>query len=430
MPNYEHIPPKNNRPGKKFPLWPLIILFLFSPGFAFALFILRMCMNGGLTVDSAKNEMRDMADQAKYEARTIRSRVSTYGHARPSNIVYEETIRTTPRPEPKPQNTHAQPQRSSAPAQPTKDGKVGGGQLVLAWIVIVIGALISIGCFSEMMDSLGYMAMGIFEPAYDLMPFIGNILTMAGGAVAAWGGLSLRRLVHLRNTLKKAVGNRKFLTLKDIAGILRCNEKTATKVAEASAKAGDLGSSAYVDYRADALVIDPNAPGLEDLIRRNDPFEMQRETAGKKDAEEGSSQYQDILRQLRQVNDAIPGEEMTAKISRLEDISAKIFDLAEKDPAKVPQLRKFLNYYLPTSLKLLTTYAQLDAQGVEGDNIRQSKRQIENTMDTLCDAFAAQLDKLFTSDAIDVSTDIAAMQAMLHQDGLADGDIPTLDLSL
>ena len=121
-------------------------------------------------------------------------------------------------------------------------------------------------------------------------------------------------------------------------------------------------------------------------------------------------------------NDAIPGEEMSEKISRLEDISAKIFDLAEKDPSKVPQLRKFLNYYLPTSLKLLNTYAELDAQGINGSNISQSKREIEATMDTLCDAFAAQLDKLFTSDAMDVSADIAAMQAMLAQDGLTDSD--------
>ena len=93
-----------------------------------------------------------------------------------------------------------------------------------------------------------------------------------------------------------------------------------------------------------------------------------------------------------------------------------------KDPSKVPQLRKFLNYYLPTSLKLLNTYAELDAQGINGSNISQSKREIEATMDTLCDAFAAQLDKLFTSDAMDVSADIAAMQAMLAQDGLTDSD--------
>ena len=80
------------------------------------------------------------------------------------------------------------------------------------------------------------------------------------------------------------------------------------------------------------------------------------------------------------------------------------------------------NFIILDGLKLLNTYAELDAQGISGSNISQSKREIEATMDTLCDAFAAQLDKLFTSDAMDVSADIAAMQAMLAQDGLTDSD--------
>ena len=177
-----------------------------------------------------------------------------------------------------------------------------------------------------------------------------------------------------------------------------------------------FSADAYVDHRADMLVVEGTAP------------EPAREEPPAPKTQPAEPEYRAILQQLRAANDAIPGEEMSAKIDRLEDISAKIFDLAEKDPDKLPQLRKFLNYYLPTSLKLLNTYAQLDAQGVEGDNITQSKKQIESTMDTLCDAFANQLDKLFTSDAIDVSTDIAAMQAMLHQDGLADSGLPTLEL--
>ena len=129
-----------------------------------------------------------------------------------------------------------------------------------------------------------------------------------------------------------------------------------------------------------------------------------------------------ILREIRQVNDDIPDEAMSAKIDRIEELTGKILAYQKAHPDKSSQLRSFLNYYLPTSLKLLNTYAELDAQGINGSNISQSKREIEATMDTLCDAFAAQLDKLFTSDAMDVSADIAAMQAMLAQDGLTDSD--------
>ena len=133
--------------------------------------------------------------------------------------------------------------------------------------------------------------------------------------------------------------------------------------------------------------------------------------------------YAQILNQLRALNDAIPGEEMSDKISRLEAVSAKIFAQAKQNPDKLPQMRKFMDYYLPTSLKLLNTYAELDNQGVEGENISESKRRIEQTMDTLVKAFENQLDRLFASDALDVSTDIDVMQNMLRADGLT-GDTP------
>ena len=140
-------------------------------------------------------------------------------------------------------------------------------------------------------------------------------------------------------------------------------------------------------------------------------------------AAQEKDEYQKILDELRRVNDEIPDEEMTDKISRLEAVSTKIFEQAKADPDKLPRMRKFMDYYLPTSLKLLQTYAELDSQGVEGENITESKYRIEQTMDTLVKAFETQLDKLFASDALDVSTDIDVMENMLRADGLT-GDTP------
>ena len=80
---------------------------------------------------------------------------------------------------------------------------------------------------------------------------------------------------------------------------------------------------------------------------------------------------------------------------RLEAVTEKIFAQAKSDPDKRPQMRKFLDYYLPTVVKLLEAYAEMEAQGVEGENIRESKRRIEDAMDTLVTAFENQLDKLF-----------------------------------
>lgn len=125
-----------------------------------------------------------------------------------------------------------------------------------------------------------------------------------------------------------------------------------------------------------------------------------------------------MLRQLREINDAIPGEEMSAKIDRLEAVTAKIFELAEKEPDKLPQMRRFMDYYLPTALKLLRSYAEFDSQGVDGAYISDSKAKIEETMDVLVVGFEQQLDKLFQDEALDVSADISVLQNMMAQDGL------------
>ena len=178
---------------------------------------------------------------------------------------------------------------------------------------------------------------------------------------------------------------------------------------------GLFGPDAYLDMHRKCLVVSQRPPESTPAPAPKPEKQPEKQT----DMPE-RDQYQKILDELRRVNDAIPDEEMTDKISRLEAVSAKIFEQARTDPDKLPQMRKFMDYYLPTSLKLLNTYAELDRQGIEGDNITESKRRIELTMDTLVKAFENQLDRLFASDALDVSTDIDVMQNMLRADGLTD----------
>ena len=107
---------------------------------------------------------------------------------------------------------------------------------------------------------------------------------------------------------------------------------------------------------------------------------------------------------------------MTDKISRLEAVSAKIFEQARTDPDKLPQMRKFMDYYLPTSLKLLNTYAELDKQGIEGENLSRAQERIEETMDALIKGFDKQLDDLYRNEAMDIDSDIRVMENMLRRD--------------
>ena len=111
-----------------------------------------------------------------------------------------------------------------------------------------------------------------------------------------------------------------------------------------------------------------------------------------------------------------------ADIDRLEDLSAKIFAQIKSDPSKLPQIRKFMDYYLPTTLKLLNAYDRMGAQGVSGENIDATMQRVESMMGTIVTAFEKQLDMLFGSEAMDISADITVLENMMKREGLSEDD--------
>lgn len=124
------------------------------------------------------------------------------------------------------------------------------------------------------------------------------------------------------------------------------------------------------------------------------------------------------LDHIRKCNDLISGQEISGKISRMELIVQNIFRRVKAHPEVAPDLKKMMEYYLPTTVKLLEAYAELDAQPVQGENIVNSKHEIEETLDTLNEAFEKLLDSIFKDTAWDVSTDISVLQTLLAQEGL------------
>ena len=139
--------------------------------------------------------------------------------------------------------------------------------------------------------------------------------------------------------------------------------------------------------------------------------------------EEAISRNDRILRQIRADNDLIADEEVSRKVDRIEDLTRKIFAILEQRPEKEPQLYNFMNYYLPTTLKALESYARLEAQGVETAAIRQAKEKINHALDELADGYEKQLDKLFADDVVDITADIDVMRKMLQKDGLKEDEI-------
>ncbi len=130
------------------------------------------------------------------------------------------------------------------------------------------------------------------------------------------------------------------------------------------------------------------------------------------------SERDKAISEMRRLNENIPGEKISAQIDHLEEITQKIVSYVVSHPEKLPQIRKFMNYYLPTTLKLLNAYDRMGAAGVEGENIVGTKGKIETMMDTIVSAFDKQLDALFADEAMDIATDITVMENLLKQEGL------------
>ena len=302
-----------------------------------------------------------------------------------------------------PQSTPRQeqdPEAACGTDRPTAEQKSAQNwHKTIAVICTILGAVFLFTGAEELIDCLFD-----FPDFDDLLP---ALATTIGGAGALWTGLRMDRTRKLERLLDKIAGDRDNIPLDELFAAAGIDAAKGRAAVESAISHGYFGADAYIDNRTATLVVRGAAPQPP---KQPEP----------KPAPAPADQYAALLQQLRQANDAIPDPVMTAKISRLEAVSARIFELAKQDPGKKAQLQKFMDYYLPTALKLLNTYASLSRQAVEGTNITEAKHSIERSMDLLVTAFENQLDKLFQSDALDVTTDIAALEGMLNMDGLTD----------
>lgn len=314
------------------------------------------------------------------------------------------------------QNGTAEGARAARASAPFSKKKINTRKL---WMIL--GILLCVFSVIELPDSIQYLVWCHKEGtgiSYALRDVITDSLWLLGGVVMLMVSAGMRAAERKRKRVRAIVGDADYILIDEVAEALPASRGKTERILQRCVDFGLFGEKAYLDMRSDCLVIRGEAP-----ISKKARAEAEAEARAAKAKADNMDEYERTLKALRELNDRIPGEEMSAKISRMEDLTAKIFQMAKEQPEKLGSMRKFMDYYLPTSLKLLARYEKLDAQGVEGTNISESKRQIEETMDTMITAFEKQLDKLFLSESIDISADIAAMQNLMRADGLMENEI-------
>lgn len=204
------------------------------------------------------------------------------------------------------------------------------------------------------------------------------------------------REAAVRKKYLRILGTSHTMRIDEIAKRMNHSVTRTNKGLKRLIKSGALGNDAYIDHENGCLV------------RPVTVIEERTEDA------EGS--YSAILHNLRTANDRIPDIELSKQIDRLEQISALIFKEVDAHPEKRDSIRRFFDYYLPTTQKLLDAYAEFEELGVDGESISQAKARIDQMMDSIVEGFEHQLDQLFKFDAMDVISDIKVMETLLNCD--------------
>ena len=130
-----------------------------------------------------------------------------------------------------------------------------------------------------------------------------------------------------------------------------------------------------------------------------------------------------FLAELDSADDKIRDESVRGNVLRMEEVIRKILEEVQKRPELAPKLAMFMTYYLPTSVKLVKAYADMENQPVRGDNIVTSQKEIADSLGTINDAYENLLDSFFADTAVDVASDISVMKTMMKQQGLTEDDL-------
>lgn len=125
-----------------------------------------------------------------------------------------------------------------------------------------------------------------------------------------------------------------------------------------------------------------------------------------------------LLHKLHTANDAIEDVAISAKLDRMEEVGMAILNRVAEQPGVASQVRRFMNYYLPTAEKLLSAYTRLQGAGVSGEQISGTMQSVENSLSMIVTAFEKQLDSLYKDENLDITTDIEVLETMMKADNL------------
>lgn len=283
----------------------------------------------------------------------------------------------------------------------------------VSWPLIVLGIIA--------LSSIGTSALRSLIPLFGMFAILGGVSLYAARVF-------MRKRDKKYRVYQSVIGERSSMHIRDIARAVNVPEEQALADLDKMIGLDYFWEDSYVDHRINCFMAHADSRPAKSEYEESVKKETRKKEVSREAPEAAPAsfnpnidrQFRQYLSEIRNVNDAIQDERVSDQIDRIEVITSNIFDLIKEQPDKINQINTFMNYYLPTTLKLLKSYGQMERQAAPGSNITSSMQNIEKMMDQLVFAFEQQSDNLFEADALDISSDIKVLERMMAKDGLSE----------
>ena len=355
--------------------------------------------------DYARRVSRESMNQEK----TIQGGMNADGTYRYSYSKNRTTASGRPPSDRTPRETVKPPRASGMMLDNRKlNAKIGKGLALAGNIVLGIGA------FATAVTFLGLLVSGSwFFDVLGVTSLVALCCCTPGAVMSIIGNKKHNRVMRCR-TYAAMIGSRRCVSIKDLAAAIptrygKCVDDLQWMLGEG------MLQGMYIDGTAKTLTYGDQQP------QKEAPSAPKAAEQPVQTGPNGEKRYPEELR-IRQLNDRITDDYVSARMDRLEELTHKILAYAEAHPEKENSLRQFRNHYLPKTFSILESYARMERMGVEGGNIGSAMKDVEDIMDKLVLGFEKQLDALFDSEALDVTTDVSVLENMMTMEGLSDLD--------
>ena len=242
-------------------------------------------------------------------------------------------------------------------------------------------------------------------------------------------GITLRKRVKRFKKYVRFIEDNNYFLIKDLARFAK--EKDSFVVKDLS-KMIDLGMflEGHIDEEKTYFML--NDEVYNDYLNlqkqqiaketNNEKLNEEIENLEKNEVESTIKIGRNYIEQIKNIRNELSKEEIAVKLDKLGNISNQILVQVEKNPNKIQEVNKFINHYLPITIKLINSYKDINNQSVQGENIENAKIEIEKSIDLINSAFENLLDDLFEDVVLDISTDISVLKTLFKQEGLTEDD--------